>query len=113
MTVEVRNATETKKLEYSTIRPESFAFGKRPALIALRDEFDNGYNALAFGLGERPVGGIDHKSVHPGKSVQDVIAFEEPIEKASKFTLTLPGRLFGADQDIVFLFEREAIRVDR
>lgn len=92
--LEVTNLSETKKLDYRTWGARSTSFGSRTALT---DNFDNRYKVVDFGFGNDVVGAIRSESVYPGKSVQDVLVFEEPIAKVEHLNLELPASQFGGE----------------
>jgi hypothetical protein len=90
--LEVKNLSETKKVDYRTWGGGSVFFGTR---IGLTDNFDNRYKLVNFGFGSEVVGAVESESVYPGKSITDVIVFEKPIEKVEFLNLELPAEQFG------------------
>lgn len=92
--LEVSNLSETKKLEYRTWGGTAASFGTRTALT---DNFDNRYKVVNFGFGSEVVGAVESESIYPGKSVGDVLVFEEPIGKVEHLNLELPAAQFGGE----------------
>jgi hypothetical protein len=89
--IEVTNLSDTKKLDYHTWGGTSMSFGKRTALA---DNFGNTYRLVNFGFSTEVAGATVADSVYPGKSVRDVVVFEEPIAKAERLDLELPASNF-------------------
>lgn len=92
--LEVRNLSDTKKLNYRTWGGRAVSFGNRTGLT---DNFDNRYKVVNFGFGNEVVGAVESESVYPGKSVKDMLVFEEPITKAESLNLELPAEQFGGE----------------
>ena len=92
--VRIENLSETKKITYQTWAARStdiLASGK----ASVSDEFDNSYSNAQFGFGLSVVDQQTVVSIYPGKSVTDVLAFEEPIKKARLLKIELPASAFG------------------
>ncbi len=92
--LEVTNLSDTKKLDYRTWGGRAISFGNRTALT---DNFDNRYKVVNFGFGDAVVGSVESESVYPGKSVGDVLVFEEPIGKVQYLNLELSATQFGGE----------------
>lgn len=92
--LEISNLSDTKKLEYRTWGGTAMSFGTRTALT---DNFDNRYKVVNFGFGNEVVGSVESASIYPGKSVRDVLVFEEPIGKVEHLNLELPASQFGGE----------------
>ena len=90
--LEVTNLSQTKKLNYRTWGGQAFSIGDSTKLT---DNFDNGYKIVHFGFGTKIAGSVESESVHPGKAIKDVIAFEEPVAKVEYLNLELPAEQFG------------------
>jgi hypothetical protein len=43
----------------------------------------------------------DNESIYPGKSVDDVLVFEEPVDGTTKITLELPRKNIGVEGDAI------------
>jgi hypothetical protein len=92
--LEVANLGETKKLDYRSWGGRASSFGTRTALT---DNFDNKYKVVNFGFSSEVVGSVQSESVYPGKSIRDVLVFEEPIGKVEYLNLELPAAQFGGE----------------
>lgn len=92
--IEVANVGETKKLDYRSWGGRASSFGTRTSLT---DNFDNKYKVVNFGFSSEVVGSVQSESVYPGKSIRDVLVFEEPIGKVEYLNLELPASQFGGD----------------
>jgi hypothetical protein len=68
------------------------AFGTRTSLT---DNFDNRYKVVSFGFCSKVKGAAESDSVYPGKAIQDVLVFEEPVGKVEYLNLELPAENFG------------------
>jgi hypothetical protein len=88
------NTNPTKKVTYESWSGRDISFNRDYA--TLRDNFDNSYKRISFGLGSYPVGAVERsKSIYPNKSVTDVLVFELPIETTEYLRLELPAKNFG------------------
>jgi hypothetical protein len=79
------------------------SWSETPRTVTLKDEHGNSYRMSTFGDGAKvfwekePGSGkgyftqIGADSIHPGKSLTDVLVFEKPIAAAKTLTLALPG----------------------
>jgi hypothetical protein len=82
---------------------------------SLEDNFGNVYQRVclpkSYTLG--PNGEdfqVDQRTINPGKVLYDVLLFEEPIDKATSFHLTLPGdHIIGIKEDIHFFIPRSLL----
>ncbi len=93
--IQVRNLSQTKKLEYRSWMGEDFAFERDFA--TLQDNFGNHYKRITFGIGTKVVGQAESDSFYPGKSVSDILVFELPINTAEYLDLELPAKNFGGE----------------
>ncbi len=89
--VEISNLSDTKKIDYDGWSGGPVSFGSR---VRIMDNFDNRYKLVSFGFGSDVIGAVQRESVYPGRSVEDMIVFEEPIEKVEHLTLELPADAF-------------------
>jgi hypothetical protein len=72
-----------------------------------KDESGQRYEAWHGGIGSRPTGGLWQKTtIAPKKSIEDVIAFGEPLFAAEEITFTLPGVNVGASSKLTFRMDR-------
>jgi hypothetical protein len=92
--LELRNTNPTKKVDYHTWSGADFSFNRDFA--TLKDNFDNSYKRISFGLGSYPVGAVERsESIYPNKSVTDVLVFEVPLDTIEYLRLELPAKNFG------------------
>jgi hypothetical protein len=76
----------------------------------LTDNLGNRYKRITFGLGTTVVGRVNQESIHPGKTVDDVLVFEEPLANADVLRLGLPASAFGGTGEIKFEIPKSMIR---
>ena len=95
--LQIKNTSDRAKLDYI---PYGLFDTKSP--VTLRDGFGNNYDLMSLnktswfgGLGVK-------KNLYPGNMVEDVLAFEVPVQKADKLQLTLPGSAIGVDGEVKF-----------
>lgn len=96
--VDIANSSATRKLEYD-------GWSSRSRGVSLEDEHGNVYRMVSWGAGTRaiwrsPQGDfwemqVRNDSVHPGKTLTDILVFEKPIAQAKTLTLKLPRSNFG------------------
>ena len=91
--IEIKNLSETKKLNYRSWGADTPVFDRASPILT--DNFDNQYKGVKFGIATKVVGSVSSESVYPGKSISDVIVFEEPIGKVEHLNLELPASNFG------------------
>jgi hypothetical protein len=92
--VQMVNSNPTKKLEYQSWSGRDFSLDRDYATV--RDNFDNSYKRINFGLGTYPVGAIERsESIYPSKSLTDVLVFELPVDTIEFLRLELPAKNFG------------------
>ena len=91
--LKIENLGDSKKVEYRGWSARDFDFGETAGTV--HDDLDNSYKRIGFGFANKVVGQIHSESIYPGKSVTDVLVFEEPIEKANFLKLELPATAFG------------------
>jgi len=89
----IENLGDSKKVEYHGWAGRDFDIGNTAG--HLHDDLDNSYKRIGFGFANKVVGQIQSESLYPGKSVTDLLVFEEPIEKATFLKLELPASAFG------------------
>ncbi len=93
--VEISNVGANTKVQYRTFMGRAVSFTNDYAV--LRDNFDNVYQRIDFGLSAKPAGATESASVYPGKSITDVLVFERPIETVEHLNLVLPAQSFGGN----------------
>jgi hypothetical protein len=95
--LKIRNISDRAKLDYEPYG----LFDVQPA-STLFDGFNNKYKMMAIKKGSWFGGLGEKKALYPGSEVEDVLAFETPVQKADKLHLTLPGSAMGVGGDIKF-----------
>ncbi len=83
----IENLSDSKKLEYKGWGDDNLSGSKK---ATLKDDLGNVYKQVTFGLMHRPVGQKSKESLYPGSSIQDILVFELPVEKAQMMHLILP-----------------------
>lgn len=89
ITVQISNLSSTRKIDYRTWGSDSTRIIQE-GCATLKDEHGNKYKRITFGLFRLPVGRTESETIYPGKSVTDILIFEEPVDKAKHLTVTLP-----------------------
>lgn len=93
ITIELRNLSITRKLDYRTWAGRSISFERDFA--TLEDNFGNSYKRVNFGFMSTPVARTESSSIFPKKTITDVLIFEPPIDAAIHLDLELPAKNFG------------------
>jgi len=93
LTIEVSNTNQNRKIDYRTWAGADLSFERDSA--TLKDNFENTYKRITFGIFDRPIGRVVSDSVYPSKSLTDVLVFEAPLEKIQHLDLDLPGKNIG------------------
>ena len=95
--LEITNTSDSKKINYRGWAGNAFTTDSR-----LTDDIGNNYKSITFGLGSRINGQVHgSESLYPGKSITDLLVFEEPVDKAKSFKLTLPGKNIDEDDGVI------------
>lgn len=105
--LEISNKTDGKKGSYKTWAGSPLGLGSK---ATLRDNLGNYYRQIDFGFGSKIIGRVEDASIYPGKSIEDVIVFETPIDKAASFDLELPGENVGWSRPIKYHFDASRVR---
>lgn len=92
ISLHIENTSVAKKIEYRGSAGGRFS---TETAASLRDDLDNSYKRIAFGLSTQLVGQVSSESIYPNKSISDLLVFEVPVEKASFLKLELPAAVFG------------------
>ena len=92
----ITSKSDAKKLNYDSW---SASHGGFLDAGSLRDDLDNTYKRISFGLSDKVVGQLRSESIYPSKSVSDLLVFEVPIDKAQFLKLMLPVRAYGGRGD--------------
>lgn len=93
ITLEISNLSQTAKLNYRGWTGSDFGIGRDYGTLV--DNFENTYKRITFGIFHRPKGQVESESVYPGKTITDLLVFEQPIDKADCVKLELPAENFG------------------
>lgn len=106
ISVELRNATKTRKIEYTSFRGADLLCER---VASLRDGFGNSYRQITFGIGKYPAGGVRSESIYPSKAVTDVLVFERPLAAVEHIDLALPLSDVGGKGTVCFRIPRSMI----
>lgn len=90
------NLSDAKKLDFRGFAGEQFDFSGE-SKPNLEDNLGNVYKRINFGATARIVGQAQSESVYPGKSIDDLLVFEVPVDKAKSLRLELPAAAFGGE----------------
>lgn len=72
----------------------------------LKDNLDNGYKRINFGILDKPVGQVhESESIYPEKVIEDMLIFQEPVVNAEYVLLHLPVKALGFDEDEAIKFQ--------
>jgi hypothetical protein len=90
--IEIKNLDPNRKVDYSSFGRQDFDIGHA---ATLKDDLGNRYKRITFGFSHQPVGRIEAESIYPGKVINDVLIFEQPVGNAKHLDLELPGSKLG------------------
>ena len=107
ITVGITNLKQNKKINYKTWAGQSFSFGRDFATA--KDNFDNSYKRITFGLMETVEGSTDNESIYPQTTIYDVLVFEKPISGIDYIEIELPAKNFGGSDMLTFRIPKESI----
>jgi hypothetical protein len=107
----IGNAGQTRKIDYESWGDNSQLFDRH--VPSLWDNFDNSYRRATFDLGTRVQGQVSSESIHPGTSVEDVLVFEQPLDRISYLRLELPASAFGGKGQLRFQIPNDVIDLER
>jgi hypothetical protein len=85
--IELANRSTTRKIQYTSWNVR----GTKPQLA---DDLKNPYNLQAAPVGTTFDGQQRVKSVYPEKTVEDLLVFERPVDRAKSLRLQLPAGAF-------------------
>jgi len=91
MTVNVKNLSSTKKMDFTTWRVKPSSSNKDYA--SLSDSSGNSYKQIVLESVLQDTG--DDASIYPGKSFDDLIMFQVPVDNIQWLHLELPAANFG------------------
>ncbi len=92
----IKNQSDTKMLTFQPFRLQE---------VSLTDEYGNSYASLRSR--EPPFSSLAKTNVRPGGETLDQLVFEQPVDKATKFTLTLDAANFGHGGKVHVKFTRD------
>jgi hypothetical protein len=87
ITIQITNTSSGKKINYKSWQEDSFLTN---GSASLGDSNDNRYRRVDFGYSAKVIGSTKSDSIYPGKSIQDVLIFEPPVDGIEELRLTLP-----------------------
>lgn len=98
----IRNKNDKKILQYSTWRGKTLTVNRDFGLV--QDDVGNTYKRIDFSTSMNKLkGGVQRsESIYPGKTVDDFLVFQVPVDVAKKLTLDLPGDNVGGKGGIQF-----------
>lgn len=106
--MKVKNRSSHRKLIYPGLGRERI-FGPPPT--SLVDNFGNTYRPVSFGINSIE-GSASRESVYPGKTIDDAIAFEEPVAGVEYLHLKIDGSVLGESGELRFEIPAASIRRD-
>lgn len=92
--ISIENRSDATKLQYKGWGGDSLASAHK---ATLSDDLGNIYKPVTFGIIHRPAGQKANESLYPGTTLDDVLVFEVPVEKAKLMHLILPRRNYTQD----------------
>lgn len=101
VTIELRNANRTKKLEYKS-------WSTLGRSVSLTDNHGNPYFMKSY-RGAVLEGQLESESIYPTEAIQDLLLFQAPVENAKYLRLELPARAFGKGEPLRFEIPKEMI----
>jgi hypothetical protein len=103
--VTIENLSRSRKIDFRGFDPEV------PALefAQLTDNHENSYRRVGFGAA-KPKGQVKIDSIYPGKSIDDLLVFEIPVETAKYLRLELPAKNVGREGTFRFQISSAAIQ---
>jgi hypothetical protein len=107
--LELLNTNPTKKVDYHSWSGKDISFDRDFA--TLKDNFDNSYKRIGFGLGSYPIGAVERsESIYPNKSVADVLVFEVPLDTVEYLRLELPAKNFEGTGMVRFQIPKSTVK---
>jgi len=96
----IGNVGQTRKIEYESWGDTSHLIDHH--FPSLKDNFNNNYRRITFGVFTRVKDQLSSESIRPGTSVEDVLVFEQPIDRINYLRLELPASAFGGKGKLRF-----------
>jgi hypothetical protein len=96
----LRNMSGVQKTTYSTWQGADFAIGRDFATAT--DNFGNVLKRVDFGFATEIAGGVKRsESIYPGKSLDDILVFEHPVDRTTSVKIELPKKNIEAEGDAI------------
>lgn len=93
----ITNLSPTKIVDYMGWGARELDFSGEDR-AGMRDDTDNSYKRVHFGLGSRIEGQVfGNESIYPNKTLNDIVVFEPPTDAAKFVLLQLPASGFGGN----------------
>jgi hypothetical protein len=99
--IDIKNVTAAKKIEFT-----SWAKGGTTT-VTVEDEIGNVYKPVDYGF--YPVGHTESGSIYPGKSIKDVLIFEQPVDAARELRVSIPSENWGGAGTLKLTFPTKNI----
>jgi hypothetical protein len=101
VTLKIENRSKTKRHAYGSVADDDET--------GMLDNFSNEYRAYDTNAMYRVLGGVLYEDLYPGKSVTDVLAFEQPVNGVEWLIVRLPGSVVGQRDPIMVRFTMDAV----
>lgn len=102
----IDNRSADRKADY-----EGWGFANfRTGLARLEDGRGNHYGQINWGPEYTLAGQARAQSIYPRGAVDELLAFEKPIDKSGDLVLTLPQKTLGGEGEIKFLVPKSIIK---
>jgi hypothetical protein len=101
ISLRITNRASASKIDYRGWQGNSLLSHAR-----LTDEVGNRYRGISFGFGTKVVGQVESESIYPGKSIEDKLVFEVPVDSAKYLRLELPASNLGEKGTVRFQIAR-------
>lgn len=96
--INIINKSETRIIEYSTWNLNDFSRHD----VEARDSFGNNLERIGFFL-SYPKDGNEREDIYPGEKIQDVLAFQTPVQNSDYILISLPREnVNGSGDSVVF-----------
>lgn len=106
ITVEIKNVSKRKKIDFEGWTPR----GGEELLPILEDNEQNKYKIIRPRLGES-FQIAKETSIYPGKSIEEVLVFEPPVDGSKYLLLFLPANELGVENDFTILLPPKSVSV--
>jgi hypothetical protein len=87
----ITNRGATSKIDYQGWQGNNIF----SSYAQLTDDIGNRYKRIDFGFATKVVGQVKSDSIYPGKSLEEALVFEAPVEAAKYLNLELPAKNIG------------------